>query len=419
MKSVAPWKAGLFVLFLAWTGVLGIAFSAAQPGTEALEGNRLKLNWVMKLLSSEKKSLEHVKGEETGLLAELEVLDRDLAAGDQRLELLARQSLDARQQLAQLEKKIQAVRDAVQRIRRHLAGHVRLMYGLGDRGILKVVLSQGSTSRVRQGVLYYGRLIQDRNQQFNQFRDNLQKLSESVQSHEKLLVRVSELTQAELQEQQQRSVKKTQRQKLLSRVREEKLSRQQKVVELDGARLALSTFMERLQGAVSKDAAESVSLGQLRPKEVQEQAQDLSPPELGVAASSRPPNKGPAGRITVRKGKLSPPVQATARKKTPGVFYVVKPESSVTAVYGAQVVYADWFRGYGLLVILNHGEHVFSLYGYNHRLLVSSGDWVGENEAIALSGDTGSLEGVPGLYFEIRQQGRSVDPQRWLLPGRG
>ncbi len=87
--------------------------------------------------------------------------------------------------------------------------------------------------------------------------------------------------------------------------------------------------------------------------------------------------------------------------------------SPVRAVCGGQIVYADWFRGYGNIVIIDHGEHYYTLSAQLEEPFKKSGDTVGAGEVIGTVGDTGTLIG-PGLYFEIRHHGKPMDPVIWF-----
>ena len=87
--------------------------------------------------------------------------------------------------------------------------------------------------------------------------------------------------------------------------------------------------------------------------------------------------------------------------------------TEVRAVYYGRVVFADWFSGFGQLIIVDHLDGYMSLYGYNRRLLRTTGDWVTPGEAIATVGDSGGQDEA-GLYFEIRRRGQPVNPDRWL-----
>ena len=119
-----------------------------------------------------------------------------------------------------------------------------------------------------------------------------------------------------------------------------------------------------------------------------------------------------------RMGTFLGPVNGSAVNRSSGLFFRVPENADVRASSRGQVVYAGWFRGYGLLTIVNHGGRVYSLYGHNRDLLVAKGDAVEPGQVIAKSGRTGSVDGVPGLYFEIRRGNRPENPRRWLARDR-
>ena len=78
------------------------------------------------------------------------------------------------------------------------------------------------------------------------------------------------------------------------------------------------------------------------------------------------------------------------------------------------MVFADWLRGFGLLIIIDHGNGYMSLYGHNQTLYKETGDWVASNQVIASVGDSGGRKNA-GLYFEIRHNGQPQNPQHWIL----
>jgi septal ring factor EnvC (AmiA/AmiB activator) len=89
-----------------------------------------------------------------------------------------------------------------------------------------------------------------------------------------------------------------------------------------------------------------------------------------------------------------------------------KTGQDVIAVAYGRVAFADWLRGYGLLLIIDHGEGFMSLYGHNESLLHEAGDWVEPGEAISVLGTVAG--GSQGLYFELRKNGKAMDPATWL-----
>jgi len=131
-------------------------------------------------------------------------------------------------------------------------------------------------------------------------------------------------------------------------------------------------------------------------------------------------------RFSARKGQLPWPVAGALRRKygTPrgsgnlrwgGDWFEAPHHTKVSAVAPGQIIFADWLRGFGLMVIVDHGEGFMSLYGHNATLLKETGDWVDSAEIIAHVGDSGGRADT-GLYFELRRDGRPVDPVVWLAP---
>jgi septal ring factor EnvC (AmiA/AmiB activator) len=96
-----------------------------------------------------------------------------------------------------------------------------------------------------------------------------------------------------------------------------------------------------------------------------------------------------------------------------GIFIRAPAGTGVQAVADGQVVFADWLRGFGNLMVIDHGEGFLSVYGNNESLLRNVGDKVAVGSVIAAVGNTGGIEQA-GLYFELRFQGRPFDPLKWV-----
>ena len=126
-----------------------------------------------------------------------------------------------------------------------------------------------------------------------------------------------------------------------------------------------------------------------------------------------------------RRGKLPWPVKGRvghsfgstrgSHLKWRGWLLNARSASPVKAIHHGRVVFSDYLRGQGLLVIVDHGDNYLSLYAHNQVLLKETGEWVHPGEVIAKVGNTGGLE-RSALYFEIRRNGKAVDPKRWLKP---
>jgi septal ring factor EnvC (AmiA/AmiB activator) len=133
--------------------------------------------------------------------------------------------------------------------------------------------------------------------------------------------------------------------------------------------------------------------------------------------------KAPAGAFASLKGQLRPPVSGkvaakfgTRRGDGPswkGLFIRAAEGADVRAVAGGRVVFADWLRGFGNLIIVDHGSQYMSIYGNNQALLKRAGDIVKAGDPIASAGNSGGNE-ESGLYFELRHQGTAFDPAGWV-----
>ncbi|MBZ0254228.1 MAG: peptidoglycan DD-metalloendopeptidase family protein, partial [Candidatus Methylomirabilis sp.] len=96
-----------------------------------------------------------------------------------------------------------------------------------------------------------------------------------------------------------------------------------------------------------------------------------------------------------------------------GVIFSARPGETVLAAQDGVVLYSGWFKGYGQMLVLDHGSSLLSVYAHLERLLRKPGDGVLKSDPIGRAGDTGSTEG-PGLYFEIRLRGQALDPVAWM-----
>jgi septal ring factor EnvC (AmiA/AmiB activator) len=182
--------------------------------------------------------------------------------------------------------------------------------------------------------------------------------------------------------------------------------------------------LDRLAGEIAKSRRE------IKVLRADERALARVVEEIGRVIAARPlagyapPQRSPAGPFSSLRGRLRLPVagELAGRFGAPrgpvpaeakGVFIRAPEGRPVRAVAGGQVVYADWMRGFGNLLIVDHGEAYLSIYANNEALLKQVGDPVAPGETIATTGASGGGEET-GLYFELRHLGKAFDPLRWV-----
>jgi septal ring factor EnvC (AmiA/AmiB activator) len=140
-------------------------------------------------------------------------------------------------------------------------------------------------------------------------------------------------------------------------------------------------------------------------------------PSLGFARYRGTLDWPAKGRLSVPFGNVRHPKFST-EVPHPGVDIAASPGQDVRAVFKGRVIFSDWFKGYGQMVVIDHGDSYLSIYGHVDERLVQAGQVVDRGEVIARSGQEGSFD-EPGLYFEIRHDGKPEDPARWLRGAPG
>lgn len=271
---------------------------------------------------------------------------------------------------------------------------------------------------------YYDYLSEARMEQLATFNETLRQLTnvelEIVNQQSQLLEQKSAL---DGRREQLASVRK-ERQLALAKLSKEFSARDQKLKARQQEQANLARVLKTIEETLARQAREAEAARQ--------QALLAEREQQSVGSSAKPTNSGPlvsagasfGGPFAKARGKLPWPVNGRlvarygtprggdARTKWDGVLIGASAGSQVHAVHGGRVVFADWLRGAGLLVILDHGNGYLSLYGHNQSLLKDAGDIVKAGEAISTVGNSGGQD-TSALYFAIRQQGRPIDPAQW------
>ena len=194
---------------------------------------------------------------------------------------------------------------------------------------------------------------------------------------------------------------------LLAKVKDERAYHDRMVGELSEAARRLEHFVRDLQDKQRRVA-----------KAPPPAARPLPPPDAPAGAGFaglRGRLVWPAeGKVVGGYGAQIHPRFGTKTFRS-GIDIDVAQGTNILAVYGGHVVYTGWFRGYGNMIIVDHGAEYYTLYAHVAEVKVKEGDEVKQGQTIGTVGDTGSLQG-PRLYFEVRHQGKPQDPAQWLQP---
>lgn len=278
--------------------------------------------------------------------------------------------------------------DSLDKRREILATQIMAAYRLGRESRLKLVLNQDSPALLSRTLAYYDYFSRSQATQINELRQVLRTLDEM---QAKINVKLSALDE----------VQKSQ-QAVLDEMTEQRLQRQVVITSLSN----------------------QVNTDETRLAELHRDRQDLEAllEKLSNALADIPADLGQQHGLNGLKGKVPMPVKGrvkhafgharTAGLRWQGWLIAADVGSEVKTVAYGRVAYSDWLRGYGLLMIIDHGDGFMSLYANNESLLREVGEWVETGSSISTVG-TSPLNGN-GLYFEIRKNGKAMDPAVWL-----
>ncbi|KIY39306.1 peptidase M23 [Pseudomonas sp. 10-1B] len=427
------------LILLALSCLLSPAFADERAQTQQ------QLDATRQDIAELKKTLGKLQEEKAGVQKDLKATETDIGNLEKQVEALQQELKKTEGELERLDtekKKLQSARVEQQRL---IAIQARSAYQNGREEYLKLLLNQQNPEKFARTLTYYDYLSKARLEQLRTFNETLRQLANVEQEistqQQQLLAQRADLDSRR----QALETERGKRQQVLAKLNSDVKDRGQKLQarEQDQADLAkvLKTIEETLarQAREAEEARKKALLAQQEAeKRRQQQAlaaaaarnparEPVEPPKkarttLGPMVSSDGASYG--GAFSAARGKLPWPVNgrllarfgdargSDARAKWDGVMISANPGTQVRAVHGGRVVFADWLRGAGLLVILDHGNGYLSLYGHNQSLLKNAGDIVKAGEAISTVGDSGGQD-TAGLYFAIRQQGRPTDPSQW------
>ena len=394
------------LLLVAMLATLAALPAAGQPKRDdPLQAEQRKLQQTQQQLKEEKERVTAARARETSLLAELEEIERRLAAKQHEVT-----RLETRIKRTQAE--VQLFRGDISKLERQragqvnaLAGRLRAMYRVhAQGGALPVILSGDDPVTRATAVRHLASLAALDARLIQEYRVTSERLADRKGREETQQRELASLHDEAKREQAEVDREVAKRRTILAKVRDERAYHERIVGELTEAAQRLEAFIRELQ-------AKQRRLAKVPP-----------PPKGGIEA----PTVGfgslkgrlpwpTEGRIVTGFGAQVHPRFGTRTFRN-GVDIEAAVGREVAAVHAGHIVYTGWFKGYGNLIIVDHGNEYYTLYAHIAEIEAREGEDVRQGQRIGTVGDTGSLAG-PRLYFEVRYQGRPLDPEQWLRQG--
>jgi septal ring factor EnvC (AmiA/AmiB activator) len=391
----------------AWTsvGILLLLFwvplaSAQRKEDPALKEKERTLQQTQKQLREERARAAEARKKEASLLAELESIERKLAQKRRDLARVDARLRKAEAEIAGLEGEIRRLenRRAVQEDQ--LARRLRTLHKLhAQGGALPLILGGDDPAARATQLRHLTTLANVDARLIREYRVTGESLADRKVLSEVRKQELSAIRDQAAQERAEVDREAARRRTLLAKVQDQRVYHERMVGELSEAARRLEAFIRELQ-ARSRQVAKAPP------------ATGSALPAVGFGALRGRLPWPTEGRVVSAFGVQVHPRFGTRTFRS-GVDIEAGEGTTIRAVYAGHVVYTGWFKGYGNLIILDHGHGYYTLYAHVGEIRVKEGDDVRQGQEIGTVGDTGSLTGAR-LYFEVRHQGRPQDPAAWL-----
>ncbi|MEW6439945.1 MAG: peptidoglycan DD-metalloendopeptidase family protein [bacterium] len=393
--------------------------AAAEPRPEA-SGEESQLKEIRQKIRKEKETLQQIAGKKKGLLDALQKLDQAISLAREDCRRTEEQIGKLQAEALKLGEELRDIEEQLRQQRKRFDERLVAYYRVGRAGVLPVVFSDGSFGEKVRSLESMKRILSSDRTVVCAFQSVLQEKESKARSLEASLEQKRVLQRRMQEREKEFLARKREKDSLLSDLEQDKRLHDAALKESRDAAHELERLIRAKQEQERKREAE-----QKRRKKEQEERVLASKPPVRMVVPDFPVPQGDS--FVACKGKLSWPVRGELVRKfgkhydpqfgsetiNKGIDIKTRPESPVRSVWSGEVVYADWFRGYGKLMIIDHGGKSYSVLSHMSRLAKSEGERVEAGEIVGYAGDTGSLLGCV-VHFEIWHRGSAQDPLDWV-----
>ena len=378
-----------------WIGVgllLVPQLALAQSEAEKLEALRSRIEGLRGKIAESEESRTEVRDQ-------LRDSERAISEANRALRALASKRAAADEELKTLQKRSRALESEIASRRETLERVLVLRYVNGEQSGMKLLFSGEEPARIAREMHYYSYVSRAQAEFIADLRSTLARLKELEAGTRGRNAEIAAIESARRSERAALVRQQAEHRKVLARVSNQLREQRRQVKHLERDESRLSRLVEELRKLLA--AAPS----RLRNDKVPEPG-GAGGAFSGLSRGLRLPIKGElANRFGAQRSDGGPSWK--------GLFIRSPAGQEVRAVAPGRVVFADWLRGFGNLLIIDHGKSYLTIYGNNESVLKQVGDTVNTGDAVATVGASGgNMES--GLYFEIRHEGKAFDPMRWV-----
>ncbi len=387
-----PLVSGLVITTIS-IGIPGPA-GAADSITEKIERERKTLEQLKDRIEEKRKRAEEAEKKRESVLQGIQSLDQRLVRHRQDQQEIVKKLRRKDREIEDITAQLGSMRTSIQERREAILARLRVQYLEGRYGYVKALLTSNTVGEFERRRQYLSAVSEKDYELLETFRADVARMEEA--EHQRAEARAGMMAFKERIERKLTDIRSLQKEKkrYLTKITQEKDSFHRAAEELERSASRVDTILREL--------------------EVRRKALAVKPPSVpALPRGARGALPWPAdGQVVSFFGRQKHPTFNTYVQRK-GIEIRTAEGSFIHAVMPGTVVYADWLKGYGLVIILDHANGFFSLYAHASKILAKVGERVGEGYPIGETGDTG-MTGENTLYFELREGAEAVDPLLWL-----
>ena len=413
-------KAGIFafIVFACFAGN-GIAAKKIDAAKEDLTDIQTKIQALKKELDSNqeahKDATDALKDSETAI-----------SAANLKLHEINQQQNKNKTQLNSLKKQSLSLNDKLGAQQQQLSDLLRQQYMHGNQSYTQLILQDKNPSEIARDVKYFSYIAKAHAKVIDDMQGNLVKVKELNDKTASALHEVADLKTKQEAEKKTLVAQKQEKSKVVKNLSSQIASQRNEIDKLKRDEKSLSNLVERLAKIVPPVVKHKKTKKRAPDENVADEKQKDTKQKTVIASNEILPSNDFAGiNFASLRGKLHLPVRGevtnrfgASREDTgvswKGLFIKASEGNDVKSIADGRVVFADWMRGFGNLIIVDHGSGYMSLYGNNQAVLKHVGDEVGAGDTIASVGNSGGNESN-GVYYELRKNSTPFDPMSWSV----
>jgi septal ring factor EnvC (AmiA/AmiB activator) len=453
MRLLQKYSYCLLIAALVWP----LLPAHAEPSTKLSERARQKQIAeetradLRKKLNELKENILKTEKAHTHAADALAASEAAISNANRSLRELSTEQAKTQAQLSALSKNQQELEASIAKQRARLSKILRNQYQNGQQDHLKLMLSGENPNQIGRELRYLGYVSLAQSKVITELDNNLRAVEENKSKAEEARAALEEIAQEQREQKALLEKEKNNRKGLVTKLSSKLQNQRKEAGNLAKDEERLASLVDRLANLITQQrkAEEAAALAKKRTKQskevtasrersteksVEKPAAKNTEKEASNNVKNKPssnvdseedsaPEYSAHNDFAKLRGKLRMPVKGelvasfgSKRNDGPswkGLFIKAGEGTDVKAAADGVVIFADWMRGFGNLLIIDHGSQYMTIYGNNQSLLKRPGDKVKIGEVVAAAGNSGGNE-HSGLYFEMRHQGRAIDPLVWI-----